>query len=260
MRVEVIHEPEEAFRFLANKNRCDYIYQFYNLAANNWKQTICYGLYSGTELCQIAMISMGYGIPVLLAANFEDSKRNIELVGKLRDFLPKSFYTHMDIETLHSVFEKEKLTEYHEYLNMGYDIQRETVMPPVQVDRLGIEELNKIERLISESYPDAWLDEELIKLGRNFGVYSGERLVSFAGIHAYSEKYQVSAVAHVTTHPEFRRQGLGEAAVAALINDLKKDIKYIGLNVKVDNQAAINCYKKLGFQELSRFAACQIDL
>ncbi|MBP2643853.1 MAG: putative acyltransferase [Firmicutes bacterium] len=59
---------------------------------------------------------------------------------------------------------------------------------------------------MSVSHPEAWLDEESIKMDKNFGILVDGKLISFAGVHAYSEEYQVAAVAHITTHPKYRKE------------------------------------------------------
>ena len=45
----------------------------------------------------------------------------------------------------------------------------------------------------------------------------------------------------------------------ALSSSLNNKIKFIGLNVKVNNFPAINCYKKLGFKEYGEFVACEVE-
>lgn len=260
MEVGVIHDVSKVYEFLENKARYDYIYQFSNLSERQWINAVCYGLIDGSEIKEIAMINMNYDIPVLLAACFDDGKYSIELMKKIKKFLPPKFYTHIDKTTLEEVFSKDRIYELEEYMNMGlcdYDLlDNKNEKGAV---RLGFKDMEAIRGLISLSYPEAWLDDELVKLNENFGVYSDGKLVSFAGIHAYSEQYQVAAVAHVTTHPEYRKRGYAEKAVTALSKSLKEKIKCIGLNVKVDNFQALNCYKRIGFKEFGRFVACEIE-
>jgi ribosomal protein S18 acetylase RimI-like enzyme len=259
MEIKIIHNRQTAYEFLKDKSRYDYIYQFSDIEERNWENVICYGLYKEDELKQIAIIAINYGIPVLLAACHEDSAYNIELLTRMKSFLPPRFYTHIDRETLNHVFQEDNISDLQEYINMGYEDKVKFEIKNEAL-RIGYEQIEDIKELLSESYPEAWLDDELVKLSRNFGVYRSGKLVSFAGIHAYSEEYQVAAIAHVTTHPDYRRQGFGEAVVDSLKNDLKGDIRYIGLNVKTDNINAVNCYKKLGFKEFGRFIGCEIEI
>jgi predicted GNAT family acetyltransferase len=259
MEVKIIHDASKVYEFLKNKTRYDYIYQFNDLSPKEWDNVMCYGLFDNSELKEIAMLLINYDIPVLLAASFANKKYNTELLLRIKKFLPSKFYTHMDRETLDSVFQEKDISEVEEYMNMGlcnYDLvdkkeENEAV-------RLGFNDLKDIKELIKVSYPEAWLDDDLVKLNENFGIYIDGKLVSFAGIHAYSEEYQVAAVAHVTTHPDYRQKGYGEKVVCSLVKDLKNKIEFIGLNVKVNNSAAINCYKKLGFVEFEKFVGCEI--
>ena len=259
MEVKIIHKASEVHEFLRNKTRYDYIYQFNDLSPKEWDNVICYGLFDNSQLKEIAMLLINYDIPVLLAASFANEKYNTELLSRIKKFLPSKFYTHIDRETLDNVFHTNDILELEEYMNMGlcnYDLLDKK--DDDEAVRLGFNDLEDIKELINVSYPEAWLDDDLVKLNENFGIYVDGKLVSFAGIHAYSEEYQVVAVAHVTTHPDYRQKGYGEKVVCSLVKDLKNKIEFIGLNVKVDNSAAINCYKKLGFKEFGKFVGCEI--
>lgn len=260
MEVRVVHDVNIVYEFLKNKTRYDYIYQFSNLSVDQWKNVVCYGLFDGNEIKEITMLNINYDIPVLLAASFHNEKYIIELIKKLKQFLPAKFYTHIDKVTLEEVFLKSNISESEEYMNMGlcnYDVlNKEHYNEAV---RLGYNDIDSIKELISISYPGAWLDDDLVKLNENFGMYVDKKLISFAGIHAYSEQYQVAAIAHVTTHPQYRKRGYAEKAVASLAKSLNEKIKFIGLNVKTNNIDAINCYKKLGFNEFGRFIACEVE-
>lgn len=256
-----MHEAERVYEFLKKKNPYNYTYQLSNLAPEIWEQVICYGIFEEEELKEIAMVNMNYGIPVLLAASFENAEWGRKLVEGIKKFLPRKFYSHIDKETIEAVFADCHISELEEYMNMGFEdtgvLEEITVGDAVRLDELDIKAIKK---LIEESYPEAWLDDELVKLKENFGVFADGRLVSFSGIHAYSEEYGVAAVAHVTTLPEYRKQGYGGNVTGALVKSLHRKIKHVGLNVRAFNSPAINCYKKLGFLEQGHFVACEIEL
>ncbi|WBW95565.1 GNAT family N-acetyltransferase [Oceanirhabdus sp. W0125-5] len=260
MELRIIHNPSIVYEYLKNKPRFNYVYQFSNLTIREWEKVICFGLFDHSELKEIAMLSTNCEIPVLLAASFENLQYNIELLKKIKIYLPAQFYTHIDREVLEEVFSQNHISEFEEYVNMGLDQYHELDNNHENIAvRLGFNDLTDIKDLISVSYPGAWLDDELVKLNENFGIYDDGKLISFAGIHAYSEEFEVAAVAHVTTHPDYRKRGYGEKVVKALTNSLKNKIKFIGLNVKVDNLPAIKCYKKLGFKKYGKFVACVVD-
>lgn len=259
MEVKIIHSSSEVYEFFKNRIRYNYIYQFNNLSQKEWKNVICYGLFHDSQVKEIAMLNINYHIPVLLAASFENGEYNTELIRRIKKFLPPKFYTHIDRVTLENVFQQDDISEIEEYMNMGlcnYDMIDKKVEKGTL--RLGFDNISDIKELLAASYPEAWLDDELVKLNKNFGISVNKKLVSFAGLHAYSEEYGVAAVAHVTTHPDYRNKGYGKKVVASITSDLKDKIEFIGLNVKVYNISAINCYRKLGFKESGRFMSCEI--
>ena len=64
----------------------------------------------------------------------------------------------------------------------------------------------------------------------------------------YSTVYRVAAIGNVTTHPNYRNRGLAKAVTAALCQSLVGVVDHIGLNVKQENFAAVECYRQLGFK------------
>jgi len=93
------------------------------------------------------------------------------------------------------------------------------------------------------SYPGNWFDERMLKTQKYFGIRQQNRLISVAGIHVYSQKYNVAALGNICTHPDFRGKGWGRAATAKLCKSLLQEIEHIGLNVKADNKTAISLYE-----------------
>ncbi len=82
-----------------------------------------------------------------------------------------------------------------------------------------------------------------------FGIWEGDELVSVAGIHIISEWAGIAAIGNVFTRPDRRGEGLGTRATAALVqNLLDSGFESIVLNVSTENEAAIRCYSKLGFE------------
>ena len=54
----------------------------------------------------------------------------------------------------------------------------------------------------------------MLETGKYFGIRREGILVSVAGIHVYSPEYDVAALGNITTHPDFRGQGLGRKVTA----------------------------------------------
>ncbi len=101
--------------------------------------------------------------------------------------------------------------------------------------------------------PDAFHPRQLHE--RPFwGIWERDELVSVAGIHIISAWAGVAAVGNVFTRPDRRGQGLGTRALGALVqNLLDSGLETIVLNVSTENQAAIRCYRKLGFEPNCRY-------
>lgn len=70
----------------------------------------------------------------------------------------------------------------------------------------------------------------------------------------YAGCWQVLDETHITTlavKPEFRRKKVGEALLQRILEDCyNNEIKYITLEVRVSNAAAIGLYEKYGFKSL----------
>jgi len=118
---------------------------------------------------------------------------------------------------------------------------------------LTVDDIATIEVFYSESYPENWFDKRMIETKKYLGYFDDSRLVGIAGIHVYSKEYKVAALGNIATHPDYRGRGISQTLTTALCFELKKSVNHIGLNVKSDNVAAINCYKKVGFEIIGSF-------
>ena len=62
-----------------------------------------------------------------------------------------------------------------------------------------------------------------------------------------------SDVMNVAVHPDFRRKGIAETLVNALVDELKAiESRCLTLEVRASNVPAISLYEKLGFAEVGR--------
>ena len=118
---------------------------------------------------------------------------------------------------------------------------------------LGPEQLGELTTFYARSYPGNWFDPRMLETGCYFGIRRDDQIVCAGGVHVYSASYRVAALGNIATDPECRGQGLAQQVTAQLCRSLLATVDTIGLNVKVDNSAAIACYRKLGFETAAEF-------
>lgn len=76
---------------------------------------------------------------------------------------------------------------------------------------------------------------------------------SIAGYVGSQTVLDMTDMMNIAVAPEFRRQGVAEALVNALVSCLKeKDVMGLLLEVRASNTAAIALYNKLGFIQVGR--------
>lgn len=128
-------------------------------------------------------------------------------------------------------------------------------IPKGEVSALTSADQPAIEALFADhpDRPDAYHPRQLLQ-HPFFGIREGNELVSVAGIHILSEWAGVAAIGNIFTRPDRRGRGLGTRATSALVQDLlDAGFKTIVLNVSTKNEAAIHCYRKIGFVPYCRY-------
>jgi RimJ/RimL family protein N-acetyltransferase len=185
------------------------------------------------------------------------------LLSSIMHLLPTRFYAHLsgDIAT---VFADDYHIESHglHYKMALVDKTRPDTFDDSRVEPLSAADLHELEAFYNVSYPGNWFDPRMLETGCYYGIRGthGRSLVSVAGIHVYSPQYRVAVLGNVTTHPDFRGRGLGTAACAKLCKELLREVDHVGLNVKADNDSAIACYERLGFERIATYEECSLEL
>ena len=59
-------------------------------------------------------------------------------------------------------------------------------------------------------------------------------------------------ISNVAVSPEFRRQGVADALISALIERAEKTLAFVTLEVRESNQPAISLYSKHGFEVVGK--------
>jgi ribosomal-protein-alanine N-acetyltransferase len=122
--------------------------------------------------------------------------------------------------------------------------------------RLGAADVPALRRLYADGdttgeAPDFFFPS-MVTDGVFFGIYDDAALLAAAGTHLLSSREGVSTIGNVYTRRDQRGRGLGRTVVSAVLQALT-GIETVGLNVRVDNDAALHLYESLGFVRHCQF-------
>jgi ribosomal protein S18 acetylase RimI-like enzyme len=259
MKPVVIHDKNKIEQFF-RRNLLLHIYEIGDLDEFFWRYTSWYALQEQQEITQLALLYIGISPPTLLALT-EEPEQMGELLRALGPILPKSFYAHLS-DGLADVFaETYQLQPHGMHYKMALtDHSRLGGIDTSQVVPLTSSHQTELEAFYRASYPGNWFDSRMLETGFYYGLRRGADLVSVAGVHVYSPQYKVAALGNITTHPDFRGQGLATAVSAKLCQALLSQVEHIGLNVKADNAGAIACYQRLGFERIAVYGEYSLAL
>jgi len=218
-----------------------------------WPYTTWYATRNNTEISAIALLYFGQSLPTLLAFS-EKTERMQDLLESIANLLPQRFYAHLSPGVESTFHSTHHLEPRGEHLKMAL-LERSAVDTCDCSDafELGLNDVNEIIEFYQRCYPENWFDPRMLETGQYFGIRREGYLVSVAGIHVYSPQYQVAALGNIATAPSYRNRSFGRQVTAKTCQSLLEDVRYIGLNVKADNDPAISCYKRLGFETIASY-------
>ena len=247
METVTLHDKRELERFFRNDVFL-HLYSIGDLDDFFWPNTTWYALRNDDSIQAIALLYTGLALPTLLAFSDRGTATE-ELLRSIINELPGKLYTHLSPGLEAVLSERYALESHGEHYKMALN-DRALVhdVDCSEVLRLSTADLDELKRFYQESYPENWFDPRMLETNQYFGIRKRGALISAGGIHVYSEKYRVAALGNITTLPGHRNIGYAKLITARLCQSLCDSIDHIGLNVKVDNAAAISCYKALGFE------------
>ena len=111
--------------------------------------------------------------------------------------------------------------------------------------------IHEIERLsFKKPYPRPFLESLLILANDLFLIAEVEgRVVGYAV--AVIREEVMGHIISVAVHPNFRRRGVATALLSELLNRLRsKGARFVRLEVRITNRAAIKLYRKFKFKEV----------
>lgn len=256
MDVQILHDKKIIFNYL-QQNSGFQIYSIGDLDDFFWPRTIWYALMDGNNIHSMATLYVGMVPPTLLLFHSGDPAFAIQLTERIKSLLPVKFNAHLSSGLL-DVFGAENLIHYYG-LDYKMILTRKVTDPnDAHIRKLTIQDLPVMIDFYAVAYPNNWFDSRMIETEKYYGYFLNATLVGVAGIHVYSKEYKVAALGNVATHPDYRGQQIGYKLTSALCFDLQKSVDHIGLNVHSDNDYAIKCYKKIGFEVIGSYDECCI--
>jgi ribosomal protein S18 acetylase RimI-like enzyme len=244
-----------------------YIYGLGDLDDFFWPYTTWYGWEEAGELTDVVLMYTAQALPTVVAISRRPTALQ-ELLRTVAPLLPVRFYAHLSPgveETLagthrldpHGIHHKMALRDAS-YV-AGVDDRPHAGPARAGPVRLGRRDRDDLDRLYKESYLGNWFDPRMLETGQYFGLRVDGRLVSAAGVHVYSAQYRVAAIGNVVTHPAHRNQGYAKRVTARLCRSLLEEVEHVGLHVKADNEAALACYRDLGFEIIASFGEFMVE-
>jgi ribosomal protein S18 acetylase RimI-like enzyme len=257
MEIKTLHDKTQIYSYLKKQPEL-HAYCIGDLDDFFWPKTIWYALVQGDAIESLALVYTGMEKATLLAFYQNDADKTKELLLRIKAYLPQKFYAHLS-PGLVEVFGKENVIKYY---GLDYKMALKSVAKDVDeqnIRRLSVNDLEKLQNLYAQAYPNNWFDKRMLETGKYFGYFFDEKIVGVAGIHVYSKQYKVAALGNIAVSNNYRGMKIANKLTSKLCFDLSKDVDYIGLNVKSDNVQAIKCYQNIGFEIIGQFDECFIN-
>ena len=252
MKIRQLRDKERIEAFLRGNSEL-HVYSIGDLDDFFWPLTQWLGWEEAGVVRDIVLIYRGQALPTVIAISEQpDCMR--ALLAEVRPLLPERFYAHLSPGVEEALRDRCEIESHGVHHKMALrDVRPVGKVDCSDVEQLTTADLNALLEFYEESYPGNWFDERMLETGQYFGLWKGRRLVSVAGVHVYSRRYRIAALGNIATIPTDRNRGYGKLVTARLCQALLEAVDHIGLNVKADNEAAIHCYRSLGFEVIAPY-------
>ena len=125
----------------------------------------------------------------------------------------------------------------------------------IRFTEMKAEHVSQVAALEKLCFADPWSEKSIASELSNIWSYWvvalwDDRVIGYIGSQS---SFDETDVMNVAVHPDFRRKGIAEALVNALVENLQKmGSRCLTLEVRASNVPAITLYEKLGFSEIGR--------
>lgn len=236
------------------KNTDLHIYSIGDLDDFFWKFTSWFAYKSENNIEQIVLLYSGFDPPTFIALTDRKPELMKDFIEKVIPELPVKIYAHLSPGLIKVFGGKSIIKNFGKHYKMA--LKNKSLLQNTDYEnirRLNPKDYFKIKDLYDSNYPENFFDKRMLETGKYFGYFDKEELIGISGIHVYSEKYKVAALGNITTDINYRGRSIATKLTSVLCSDLLKTVDNIGLNVSIQNHAAITCYKKIGFEIIGEY-------
>ena len=135
---------------------------------------------------------------------------------------------------------------------MGKELVRRKM---IKIEKMTLAHIAQVAALEKLCFSDPWSEKSVAaELENELSLWlvavEGDRVAGYIGSQTVMGETDMMNVA---VHPDYRRQGIGQALVTALVETLKEWGSHcLTLEVRASNLPAQKLYEKLGFQTVGR--------
>ena len=122
----------------------------------------------------------------------------------------------------------------------------------IEIRDMEQSDLKRVMEIESSSFVAPWNKEEMLyELNENMfshlAVITNDNYI--VGFYDYWETFDSATIAQIAVDPLYRRQHLGETLLNEIIKECHaKKIRNVTLEVRKNNEKAVNLYQKYGFK------------
>lgn len=127
------------------------------------------------------------------------------------------------------------------------------MMPKIDFSLMTFKEIPEVAKLEEKCFSSPWSEKALAESLQNESSYfvcakSGEKVAGYSGMYYICDE---GYVFNIAVDENFRKMKIGTNLLKHLTDFSKsKNLKFLSLEVRQSNIAAINLYEKLGFKNL----------
>ena len=252
MTPETLQDNAEILAFL-RENTPLHFYSIGDLDPFFRPRSTYFGLREQGELRAVILLYDGPVTTLLVLGEYLRPLRN--LLRALLPQLPQRIYLHLS-PGLESVL-KERYRMQSAGLFTKMQLVNSAALDQVPVDNVirlrPDNDEQEVQEFLDATYPGNWFDPTMLATKHYYGLREQGRLIGVGGVHLFSAEYRVAAIGNIAVHPDWRNRCLGAAIVSRLCRELLQEVDFIGLNVMVENQAALALYDRLGFKTTNHY-------